>query len=333
LGHPFGNLTLLPKLLKLTALFISVAVCAVGAGMIFRPALGDAVFLSAKEPTEFKPGELRAQFFGTSTILIGDGKAALLIDGFFSRPAWWRLVALPLAPDDSRISDAMSRGKISNVDAVFVAHSHHDHALDSARVAGMTKAMLYGSNSTLNIARGERLPPEKMRLIQPGKPIQIGEFTITAFEALHSPGAVFPGTINEPLALPARLASFKEGENYIFHFQHSRGNVLVIPSANFVPGALAGVKADVVFLGIGGLGKQSDEFTRAYWEETILRTGAKCVIPVHWDDFGIALDRPLEAMPFLMDRVDTSLDRLGKLANANKIELKLPRSFVHFSLP
>lgn len=324
---------MLARLLKFTAFLVMAAVFAAVAGMNLRPALRDATYVTTKAPTEFRPGELRAQFFGTSTILIGDGRSVLLIDGFFSRPAWWRLLALPIAPDDSRISDAMSRGQISAVDAIFVAHSHHDHALDSARVAGLSNAVLHGSDSTLNIARGEGLPPGQMRLMQPGKPIQIGDFTITAIEALHSPGAVFPGIISEPLALPARLPRFKEAQNYAFHFRHPGGNVLVIPSANFIPGGLAGVKADVVFLGIGGLGKQSDAFIRTYWEETIVSTGAKRVIPVHWDDFGMALGQPLGAMPYLLDRVDTSVKRLQALATKTQVVAEMPRSFAPFSLP
>ena len=321
------------RLLTLTAILVFTTLTATLAGMWFRPSLSDAAFVPTKAPPEFRPGDLRARFFGTSTILIGDGRTALLIDGFFSRPSWWRLAARPIAPDDSRISDALSRGQVATVDALFVAHSHHDHALDSARIAGITKALLYGSDSTLNIARGGRLPPEQMRRMQPGNPIQIGDFTVTAIEARHSPDAVFPGTISEPLVLPARLAAFKEAQNYVFHFRHLRGNVLVIPSANFIPGSLAGVRADVVFLGIGGLGRQSESFTRSYWEETVIRTGAKRVIPVHWDDFGLPLDQPLVAMPFLLDRVDTSLDRLQALANASQVDVMMPRSFDPIHLP
>lgn len=321
------------RLLTFTVLLAFTALTAVLAGMWFRPALHDAAFVPAKAPSEFRPGELRAQFFGTSTVLIGDGRSALLIDGFFSRPSWWRLAARPIAPDDSRISDALSRGQIAAVDAIFVAHSHHDHALDSARVAGMTKAMLHGSDSTLNIARGERLPPGQMRLMQPGNPIHVGDFTITAIDALHSSGSLFPGAISGPLALPARLAAFKEAQNYVFYLRHPRGNVLVIPSANFIPESLAGVKADIVFLGIGGLGRQSESFMRNYWQETVIRTGARRVIPIHWDDFGLALDQPLVAMPFLMDRVDISVGRLQALAAERQIEVMMPRSFDTIGLP
>ena len=38
---------------------------------------------------------------------------------------------------------------------MFIAHSHHDHALDVAYIAKRTGARVYGSDSTLNLARGE----------------------------------------------------------------------------------------------------------------------------------------------------------------------------------
>jgi L-ascorbate metabolism protein UlaG (beta-lactamase superfamily) len=324
---------MLRKLVRLAVGVVVVALVALAAGMTVRPALRDAAHVSTGAPSRFAPGELRAQFFGTSTVLIGDGTVALLIDGFFSRPAWWRLAALPLGPDDARISYALSRGQISTLDAILVAHSHHDHALDSARVAARTNAVLHGSESTLNIARGERLPADRMRVIRPGAPIQVGDFTMMAIESVHAPGSVFPGTIDEPLALPARLARFKEAQSYAFLFTHPRGTVLVIPSANVIPGSLTGVRADVVFLGIGGLGKQSDAFVRTYWEETVVGTGARRVIPIHWDDFGVGLDQPLKAMPYLLDRVDTSIERLRALATANQVEVQMPDAFSPFGVP
>lgn len=324
---------LLRRLFKLVALLMALAIGVAGAGMVFRPTLDDALFQFAESPAEFKPGELRAQFLGTSTLLIGDGRSALLVDGFFSRPAWWKLLALPLEPDDSRIAQALAQAGVSRLDAILVAHSHHDHALDSARVAARTGAIVHGSDSTLQIARGDRLPAAQMRLLQPGKPMRIGEFTVTAVETPHSPGALFPGRITAALALPARLWRFKEAESYSFHFAHAKGHVLVVPSANFAPGALAGLKADVVFLGIGRLGKQSEAFTRAYWQETVMRTGARRVVPIHWDDFGLPLDQPLVALPFALDRVDVSLARLSQLAAASRIDMKLARSFSPIALP
>jgi L-ascorbate metabolism protein UlaG (beta-lactamase superfamily) len=278
-------------------------------------------------------GLLQAQFFGTSTLLISDGATRLMCDGFFSRPSWLRLLATPLEPDEARIQAALAQGDVTTLDAVFVAHSHHDHAMDAGRVAARTGALLYGSASTHQIARGDGLAPERMRLLQPGQAQVIGSFTLTAFETPHSPEPVFPGFITEPFKFPARLSQFKEGQSYSFLLEHARGNLLIVPSANYRPGAFAGVKADTVVLGIGGLGRQSNDFVQAYWRETVVQTGAKRVVPVHWDDFGLGLDEPLQAMPYALDRVDLGLSRLQELAASHGVEVQMPRAFMRFQLP
>jgi hypothetical protein len=48
----------------------------------------------------------------------------------------------------------------------------------------------------------------------------------------------------------------------------------------------------VVFLGTGGLGSQTAEYREAYWRETVERTGARRVIPIHWDGLTSPIDGP-----------------------------------------
>lgn len=314
------------------AIFLSL-LAGIGIALNWRPELPDVHEVRPVTPSGAEAGLLQAQFFGTSTLLLSDGVTRLLCDGFFSRPSWLRLLATPIEPDDARIQHALSHGSVTTLDAVFVAHSHHDHAMDAGRVAARTGAMLYGSESTHRIARGDGLAPERMRLLQPGRAQVIGSFTLTAFETPHSPEPVFPGFITEPFRFPARLPQFREAQNYSFLLQHARGSVLIVPSANYRPGAFAGVRAGTVILGIGGLGRQSSDFVHAYWRETVVQTGARQVIPVHWDDFGLGLEEPLQVMPYALDRVDLSLRKLQALAAGSGVEIQMPRAFVRFQLP
>lgn len=321
--------TLLATLLALVLLLL----VGIGVALHWRPrlpALGEVRPLAQAAP---EPGQLHGQFFGTSTLLISDGTTRLMCDGFFSRPGWLRLLATAIEPDEARIQFALKQGGVTSLDAVFVAHSHHDHAMDAGRVAAKTAALLLGSESTHQIARGDGLAPERMRLLLPGRAQAIGNFRLTAFETPHSPDPVFPGFITEPFHFPARLPQFKEAQSYSFLVEHARGNVLIVPSANYRPGAFAGVKADTVVLGIGGLGTQPMDFVQAYWRETVVQTGAKRIIPVHWDDFGLGLDQPLQAMPYALDRVDRGLGRVQALAASQGVELQMPKAFVRFQLP
>jgi hypothetical protein len=68
---------------------------------------------------------------------------------------------------------------------------------------------------------------------------------------------------------------------------------LVHGSAGYLPGALAGVKADAVLLGTGGLGDLPRAEQEAYYSEVVLATGAKQIFPVHWDVMSTLYSAPL----------------------------------------
>lgn len=51
-----------------------------------------------------------------------------------------------------------------------------------------------------------------------------------------------------------------------------------------------GKHADVVFLGVGAVGKQSHDYRAKLWAEVPKEVGAKRVVMVHWDDFWKGLD-------------------------------------------
>jgi L-ascorbate metabolism protein UlaG (beta-lactamase superfamily) len=156
-------------------------------------------------PSPAPTDRLVAQFFGVSTILLRDGTKAVMIDGFFSRPEWGELLFHKIEPKQERIDKALEDGQVPNLLALMVIHSHHDHALDSARVAEMKGAVLIGSESTANIARGEGFTGGIIT-IRGRETISIDPYTITVFSFPHSPGGVEPflrGEIKEGLKSPA----------------------------------------------------------------------------------------------------------------------------------
>lgn len=116
--------------------------------------------------TSVPKGTLTARFMGVTTLLLDDGQTAIMTDGFFSRPGLVSVLFSRIEPDPARIADALSRIGRTPIAAVMVAHSHYDHALDSARVAQLTDALLLGSESTLNIGRGLGLPTSQMHAVK-----------------------------------------------------------------------------------------------------------------------------------------------------------------------
>ncbi len=100
--------------------------------------------------------------------------------------------------------------------------------------------------------------------------------------------------------------------------------LLVVGSAGFLPGALAGHRADVVYLGVGQLGLQPERYLLDYWTETVRTVGARRVVLIHWDDFFRPLHRPLRALPYAVDDLDVSVRVLSRLAAEDGVPLHFP---------
>jgi L-ascorbate metabolism protein UlaG (beta-lactamase superfamily) len=265
---------------------------------------------------------LQVMFLGVTTILLDDGETALMTDGFFSRPGLLTSFLCRIEPDQARIDYALNRAGITKLAAVLSGHSHHDHAMDSPEVAKRTNALLIGSASTANIARGASFPEDRIKTIAGGEPFTFGRFKVTVIKSSHSPNGLFMGNIAAPLHAPARIWKYREGGSYSYLIEHDGRRILIHPSANYLPGFLTNVPADTILLGIGTLGKQTDQFAKDYWREVVQATGAKVIVPIHWDDFMKPLDQPLLPMPGLFDDFDHGMQMLRQLAEADHVTIR-----------
>ncbi|GLZ27972.1 MBL fold metallo-hydrolase [Lentzea sp. NBRC 105346] len=268
--------------------------------------------------------EVTARFLGTSSVLLRDEDTALLVDGFVTRPGLLRVALGKIAPDPRSVRGAMERLGTPPIAAVICAHSHYDHALDAPVWAALTRAELVGSESTANIGRGLGVPSERLRVVGDGDVTAFGAFEVTFVETVHSPDDRYPGVVDRPLVPPARSRAWRTGKVYSIFVTHPRGTVLVHASANFRSGALRGRTADVVYLGIGTVGKQPSEFIETYWDEVVRATGARRVVLIHWDDFFVGLDRPLRPLPRLADDLDRTMSHILPMAARDGVEVALP---------
>lgn len=96
-----------------------------------------------------------------------------------------------------------------------------------------------------------------------------------------------------------------------------------MPSAGEAHADLSNYPADVILLSIGQLGLQDRASIRAYWQQTVVASGARLVIPIHWDDFSRSLDRPLKPLPYGIERVDVAMREIMALAG-DEITVALP---------
>ena len=267
---------------------------------------------------------LTVSWAGVTTLLIDDGTSAVMTDGFFSRPALLAVAARPLTSSRPRVEAALARLNVRRLDAVAPVHTHFDHAMDSAVVAELTGARLVGGTSAAHIGHG--LGREQIDVVVPGEPQVVGAFDITLIEGSHCPPDRFPGTIAEPVVQPARASAYRCGEAWstLVHHRPTGRRLLIVGSAGFVPGALDGRRADVVYLGVGQLGLMPERYLVDYWTQTVRTVGAHRAILIHWDDFFRPLDKPLRALPFAADDLDFSMQVLSRLATEDGVGLHLP---------
>jgi len=236
-------------------------------------------------------GAVRVRYTGTSTLLFSDGETKWMVDGWFSRFGPLQMVSGEIGPDLDAITRGLAANEVDRLAVVIPVHSHYDHAMDSPEVAKRTGALLWGSESTANIGRGWGLPEDRIRIAVDGEPVRFGDFTITLIATRHfqfpDPAvrerALGEPEIREPLVPPVGSFEYRVGQPYAIHVAHPRGRFLIQGSAGYIEGGLAGYDADLVFLGTGGLGGQTEEYREAYWRETVSTIAAERVIPIHWD--------------------------------------------------
>ncbi len=310
---------------------IATALCAwIAYRLDDRPSL-EALQIPTVSPRAASSAHMSITFTGVATVIIDDGQTILMTDGFFSRPSFLRVLATPIGPDETLINRGLSATGLSQnlqrIAAIIPVHSHYDHAMDAPVIVKKTKAVLLGSASSLNIARGQGVSDSQLQQVVLNKPYQFGAFSVTMYPSHHAPTGFTGGTVDRPLTTPAHALRYKEGDSYAVLITHGTDRILINGSAGFVPGALKGVQADVVLLGIGTLGKLPADYQRQYWSEVVEQTGAKVVIPIHWDDFVIDTPGQLLPLPRLIDNVDQSLQTLSGFAKASHVKLQMPLAY------
>jgi L-ascorbate metabolism protein UlaG (beta-lactamase superfamily) len=291
-----------------------------------RPDLTDYARYFDAPSAEPGASPLTVTWAGVTTLVIDDGESALMTDGFFSRPSLLEVGLRRLSPSAPRIDGCLARLGVDRLEAVLPVHTHYDHALDSAAVAERTGGRLVGGSSAAQVGRGHGLPEDRLVVATPGEAMTFGAYDVTLIESEHCPPDRFPGAITRPIVPPVKASAYKCGEAWstLVHHRPSDRRLLIVGSAGYVSGSLAGQRAEVVYLGVGQLGLQPEQYLIDYWTETVRTVGAHRVVLIHWDDFFRPLHNPLRALPYAGDDLDVSMRVLSLLADEDGISLHLP---------
>lgn len=266
---------------------------------------------------------MKITYFGTTTLLFDDGKDQILFDAHLTRPSLFRYIFSSAETDHDLVDEKIREHHIDRLRAIFVSHTHHDHVMDAPFIAKRCDALIYGSSSAMNVAKGSDVPDSMLIEFKANETYEVGDFRITVIPSLHSKPTILNNdlgeTIDEPLKQPARLRDYKEGGSYDFYVEAHGKKYMIRPSFNYIENQMAGYEADVLFLGTAGLAKADEETERKFFAETAGKLKPKLIIPLHWDNFFSSLRKPAKGMIPVVEKTEVAFHKLVKYCEANGI--------------
>lgn len=279
---------------------------------------------------------MKVTYLGTTVLLFDDGTDQILFDAHISRPSINRVFWGKLKTNTELADNIIRTHRINRLRAIFISHSHYDHVLDAAYFSKQCNADIYGSESALNVARGGEVSEEKLKLFHAPETICIGNFKITILPSCHSKAHWYNNDlgqeIEKPLSQPARKKEFKEGGSYDFLIEHSGKKYLIHPSFNYINNQLDDIKADVLFLAIGGMSEASKETIMEFFKETVEKTDPDMVIPIHWDNFFAPLNKTAHDLSNVCVKSNKELQELAEYFETSdrSLCLQLPLTSMNF---
>lgn len=124
-------------------------------------------------------GHLR--WTGVAGLRLDRDGTAIAFDPFVSRPGLFATLFRAPRPDVEA-----ARERFAGVDAVFVGHTHYDHAMDLGAVAQVAPlAILHGSRTTVELCRRLGIDEARLVTVEDGARYDAGPFVVEAIEARH----------------------------------------------------------------------------------------------------------------------------------------------------
>jgi len=170
---------------------------------------------------------------------------------------------------------------IGRADAVFLTHSHWDHLIDVPHIVALTGAMVYGSETTLNICRAQGVPESRLMLIGHGMRLNVAKgVSVRIIRSKHKKPVAYPGFYTQvPTVLNAR-SHYLCGDVFAFLFDIDGLRLLNVGSSNLDSAAIKGTACDLFFCGVSNY-FDSPGFPQLVHDNIVFKT----FVPTHHDDF------------------------------------------------
>lgn len=266
---------------------------------------------------------MKVSYLGTTTLLFDDGKDQVLFDCHVTRPSIKTCLTGLINSDRQVVDRVIKDFKIDRLRGIFISHSHHDHVMDAPDFALKCNSAIYGSSSSVNIALGNGVSEEKVFCYSDSMEYHIGDYSISVIPSIHSEPHWYNNdlgqTIDEPFKMPASKKLFKEGGSVDFLITHNNKKYLIRPSYNYIEHRFDNIEADVLFLGIGGMSKDTRKRQDKFFEETIGKVKPKVVVPIHWDNFFKPLYGDVQGMPIKLENTGKAMRLLADYCLINDV--------------
>jgi L-ascorbate metabolism protein UlaG (beta-lactamase superfamily) len=236
---------------------------------------------------------LRVRWLGTAGFIVESARTTVMIDPYLSRLPLPVLATSALAPDEKAVRARLP----TRVNAVLCGHSHFDHLLDAPLIARITGAKLFGSRTTRAFGLAAGLEPEQIVEVDAtGGEFSVGDLDIRFVPSLHARllmGSVpFAGEVSPPAPSAARVWQYRMGGAFGIFVGASGATLYHNGSADLIDAGLAGLRADLLLIGIVGRKYATDYVPRLL---RLLRPSV--VVPAHHDAFFAPLEDGLRLLP------------------------------------
>ena len=230
----------------------------------------------------------------------------IAFDPFVTRPNLLATLFRAAKSDRGAVARAFS-----GLDAVFVGHTHFDHAMDlSAVAAASPRAVIHGSATTVEACRRLGVDPGRLGAATDGARFEVGPFRVEAVRAEHGivPVVRWFDRIEMPSrGMPCTPFRWPRGEVFAWRVEVAGRSFHVQGSAGIDDAALARQDPCDVLIACLAARKGTPRYLGRLGE----RLRPSVLVPCHHDDFF----RPLSEPP----RPIATLDWDGFLAEAAAI--------------
>lgn len=262
------------------------------------------------------PGWLRGEPIGATITWTGCAGIVLAYEGtricfdpFVSNPGFVDTFFRSARSDGVRV-----RRSFADMSAIFVGHTHWDHAMDVAEVATLSpSAVVYGSDTTTEIVRRQGIGESQLHTVVDGEQLTVGPFRVEAVASQHGivPVANKIDVIElRGTGMPRSPFRWPRGQVFSYRVTFADTSFYLHTSAGFEPEPFARQQpVDVVIACLAARQGTPDYFARIGAQ---LRP--KVFIPCHHDNFLESQDKPPKPVPrlewpqFLDDVADLGRD-------------------------